>query len=238
MLPGRNNLVGSLCLLDAARDAGIDRIVFSSSCATYGLPDRDVITEEDDQRPINPYGASKLMIERCMSDYGVAYGLKSISLRYFNAAGADPDGEIGEDHEPETHLLPRAINAALNEKDELTIYGDNYETSDGTCIRDFVHVGDLANAHVLALDALDKGVETEAINLGSGSGYSVREVIDVVERLTGNQVTCRKGERRLGDPDRLVAAADKARRMLGWQPEQYNLENIVRTALEWHKGRP
>lgn len=233
----RNNVVGSLCLLDAARKVGVDRIIFSSSCATYGQPETDVLTEDHVQKPINPYGTTKLMIEQCLADYGTAYGLKSISLRYFNAAGADLDGEIGEDHDPEPHLIPRAIGSALGTDDVLTVFGSDYDTPDGTCIRDFVHVDDLAEAHVLALQSLSSDTRCEVVNLGTGIGYSIMEVLAAVERVSGKKVPYRLGSRRPGDPGRLVASSDKAARLLGWQPRSSDLETIIASALSWHQGR-
>ena len=217
----RNNVVGSLTLLEAMRDLGITKIVFSSSCATYGLPDRLPISEDAPQRPINPYGASKLMVERMLADFGSAHGLVSTALRYFNAAGADPDGEIGEEHDPETHLIPLVLDAASGRRPHITIFGTDYDTPDGTCIRDYIHVADLAKAHVLALQAIEAGTSAHAYNLGNGRGFSVREVINSVERVTGLSVPAMLGERRAGDPAVLVSDASRARKMLSWQPEFY-----------------
>ncbi|MCL4768126.1 MAG: UDP-glucose 4-epimerase GalE [Hyphomicrobiaceae bacterium] len=231
----RNNVAGSLTLLEAARDHGIGRVVFSSSCATYGIPDALPIREDTPQRPINPYGASKLMVERMLADFGAAHGLRSIALRYFNAAGADPDGDIGESHDPETHLIPLALDAASGRRPAVTVLGTDYDTPDGTCIRDYVHVADLADAHVRALQALEAGAPSDACNLGIGRGYSVRQVIDAARRIAGCDVPVTLGDRRPGDPAALVADATKARDVLGWQPCLTGLDEIIRTAWAWHR---
>ena len=231
----RNNVAGSLTLIEAARDAGIDRFVFSSTCATYGIPDQLPIRETSPQRPINPYGASKLMVEHMLADFGAAHGMRSIALRYFNAAGCDGDGEIGEDHDPETHLIPLVLDAASGRRAIVTIFGTDYDTKDGTCIRDYIHVSDLANAHVRALEALDSGGPSGAYNLGIGRGFSVREVVATVERVTGLEVPVAYGARRAGDPAVLIADAVKARQDLGWQPRITGLDDIVRTAWGWHQ---
>ena len=234
----RNNVAGSLTLLEAMRDHGIGRLVFSSTCATYGLPEAESMSEDHAQRPINPYGASKLMVERMIADFAAAHGLRATSLRYFNAAGADPDGEIGEDHSPETHLIPLALAAALGSIPQLTIFGDDYGTDDGTCIRDYVHVSDLADAHVLALAALDAGDPGfRAYNLGNGRGYSVREVVQSVERVTGSKVPMIVGPRRAGDPSRLVSAAALAKSELGWAPQHSSIDRMVATAYAWMRKR-
>ncbi len=229
----RNNVVGSLTLLDAALAAGIDKIVFSSTCATYGTPDHLPITEATPQRPINPYGASKLMVERMLADLSAAHGLRSVSLRYFNAAGADPEGELGEDHDPETHLLPLAIMAALGSGPALQVFGQDYPTSDGTCIRDYIHVADLADAHVRALAYLERGGATLAANLGTGAGYSIRQILDAVEGVLGRPVPHRIAPRRPGDPPSLVADPTLAQQVLGWTPTRSDLPTIVRTAAAW-----
>ena len=230
----RNNVAGSLALFEAMRDHGIGRLVFSSTCATYGLPQYTPMDERHPQRPINPYGASKLMVERMIGDFAGAHGLRAISLRYFNAAGADPDGEIGEDHSPETHLIPLALAAALGSIPQLTIFGEDYDTDDGTCVRDYVHVSDLADAHVLALAALDANEPgLRAYNLGNGRGHSVREVVRSVERVTGGKVPLTVGPRRDGDPPRLVSAAALATSELGWTPQYSSIDQVVATAYAW-----
>jgi UDP-arabinose 4-epimerase len=226
-----------LTLLEALRDHRVDQCVFSSTCATYGLPDKVPIDETFPQSPINAYGASKLMVERMLADFHTAHQLRSISLRYFNAAGADPDVEIGEDHDPETHLVPLVLDAACGDRESITVFGDDYETHDGTCVRDYIHVMDLAEAHVLALKALEQGLGPRAFNLGNGQGYSVREVIAAVERVTGQSVRARIGERRPGDPARLVSSCLRANSELQWRPRIHRLDDIVATAWEWHKRR-
>ena len=217
----RNNVAGSLTLLEALRDHGVDQFVLSSTCATYGIPDEVPIDETSPQAPINPYGASKLMVERMLADFHVAHRLRSVALRYFNAAGADPDVEIGEDHDPETHLVPLVLDAACGDREAITIFGTDYETPDGTCVRDYIHVTDLAKAHVLALKALEQGLTHRAFNLGNGHGYSVREVIASVERVTGLPVPVRFGERRPGDPARLISNSTRAASELQWRPHSY-----------------
>jgi UDP-arabinose 4-epimerase len=230
----RNNVAGSLVLLEAMRDFGIPRIVFSSSCATYGLPDRLPISENAPQRPINPYGASKLMVERMLADFESAHGLVWMALRYFNAAGADADCEIGEEHDPETHLMPLVLDAASGRRPHVTVHGTDYDTPDATCIRDYVHVTDLADAHVLALRASERG-RSAACNFGNGRGFSVRDVINAVERVTGLNVPILLGRRRAGDPPVLISGASLAHQMLGWQPRITELDEIVRTAWAWHQ---
>jgi UDP-arabinose 4-epimerase len=231
----RNNVAGSLTLIEAARDHGIGLFVFSSTCAVYGIPDKLPISEAALQEPVNPYGASKLMVERILADFGAAHGLRSISLRYFNAAGADPDNEIGEAHDPETHLIPLALDAASGRRPSVTVFGTNYDTADGTCVRDYVHVADLADAHVKALRALDGGALSDVFNLGNGRGFSVREVVDAVERITGLSVPIILGDRRAGDPAVLISDAGKARDRLGWEPRIAKLDEIIRTAWAWHQ---
>ncbi|MBX3526009.1 MAG: UDP-glucose 4-epimerase GalE [Rhodoblastus sp.] len=231
----RNNVMGSLTLLEASRDHGIDQFIFSSTCATYGIPDHLPITEDTPQRPINPYGASKLMVERMLLDFGVAHGLRSVSLRYFNAAGADLDNEIGETHDPETHLIPLVLDAATGRRPHVTIFGTDYDTPDRTCVRDYIHVSDLADAHVQALKLLSAGSATEAFNIGTGVGYSVQQVISTVSRLAARPVPVAYGSRRAGDPASLVSDASKARRVLGWVPRFRNLDQIVSTAWAWHQ---
>jgi UDP-arabinose 4-epimerase len=231
----RNNVAGSLNLLEAARDHRIEQFVFSSTCATYGMPDRLPITESTPQNPINPYGASKLMVERMLSDFSAAHGLRSIALRYFNAAGADPENEIGEDHDPETHLIPLVLDAARGRRSSVTVFGTDYDTVDGTCVRDYIHVTDLADAHVKALGALVAGSGSAAYNLGNGQGFSVQAVIDVVERVVDLKVPVERGQRRQGDPAVLVADCSKALVELGWQPKLSALDRIIGTAWAWHQ---
>lgn len=232
-----NNVGNTLTLLDAMLEADIPRIVFSSTCATYGTPEKVPMDETTPQRPINPYGETKLMMERALHWYGKAYGIGSVSLRYFNAAGADPDGETGEAHDPETHLIPLVLDAALGRRPDVQVYGTDYETRDGTAIRDYIHVTDLADAHVKAIQYLERGGETTAINLGTGAGHTVREVIEAVERVTGRNVPRREVGRRAGDPPSLVADARRAGSVLGWRPQMSDLDSIVRTAWNWHRQR-
>jgi UDP-arabinose 4-epimerase len=231
----RNNVAGTLTLLEAMRDHGVGKLVFSSTCAIYGTPERMPIPESAPQRPINPYGTSKLMVEMMLRDFDAAHNVRSMVLRYFNAAGADPDGEIGELHDPETHLIPLALDAAVGRGPPLTIFGDDYDTPDGTCIRDYVHVSDLADAHVLALQALERGGKSAAYNLGTGRGVSVREVVEAVERVTGLAVPHSIGPRRPGDPASLISQALRAASELGWQPQLSDLDTIVATAWAWHR---
>src|SRR5437870_2913834 len=231
------NVSGTLKLLDAMADMWVKHVVFSSSCATYGIPASVPIREDQLQNPINPYGESKRMVERILAWYGEAYGLRWTALRYFNAAGADPDGELGEKHSPETHLIPLAIQAALGEKPALEIYGTDYLTPDHTAIRDYTHVRDLAEAHVTALRHMLKSPENAAVNLGTGKGHSVRQVVAAVERVSGRRVLVREAQRRPGDPPELVADPAKARELLGWKPRHSSLENIVQTAWNWHNSR-
>lgn len=229
----RNNVAHTLNLLDAMLDAGVRRIVFSSTCATYGVPESVPIAEDHPQAPVNPYGESKLMVEKILRWYGEAYDLRWMALRYFNAAGADPEGRIGEDHDPETHLVPLVLQAAAGQRPDVSIFGTDYPTPDGTAIRDFIHVDDLADAHVRALQHLDRGGESGMLNLGTGTGHSVREVIRAAERVTGRPVPVREAPRRPGDPAALVADARKAREVLGWQPRHTGIETILATAWNW-----
>jgi nucleoside-diphosphate-sugar epimerase len=215
------------------RAEGVRNIVFSSTCATYGHPVSTLIAEDHPQVPINPYGASKLMVERILRDYGNAYGFRSIALRYFNAAGADPQAEIGERHDPETHLVPLVLGAAAGRRPALTIFGDDYETPDGTCVRDYIHVSDLADAHVLALRALQAGAMTNAYNLGNGRGFSVREIVVEARRVTGLDVPFKVGARRVGDPAYLVGDARRAKAELGWCPRVDGLAHILGSAWRW-----
>jgi UDP-glucose-4-epimerase GalE len=233
----RNNVIGTLGLLEAMAAEGVRLFVFSSTCATYGEPIETPIVETHPQRPINSYGETKLAIERALPHFERAYGLRSIALRYFNAAGADPDGEIGEDHSPEIHLIPRAIQAATG-GEGLQVFGDDYPTPDGTCLRDYVHVTDLADAHVKALEALAETGRSSAYNLGTGAPQSVRQVIESVERVTGRRVPWTLGPRRPGDPAVLYAAAHKAQAELHWKPRFADLDAIVSTAWHWHRHHP
>jgi len=232
----RNNVAHTLNLLEAMRAVGVGRIVFSSTCATYGVPEAVPIAEGERQLPVNPYGESKLFIERALYWHGAAHGLRWTALRYFNAAGADPDGEIGEDHDPETHLIPLAIETALGRRRELQVLGTDYPTPDGTAVRDYVHVTDLADAHVRALRHLEGEGPSGALNLGTGRGHSVREVIAMVERVGGRKVNARNAPRRAGDPPVLIAAPGRARELLGWEPRWSSLETIVQTAHRWHSA--
>jgi UDP-glucose 4-epimerase len=233
----QNNVVGSLNLLEAMREAGVLKIVFSSTTATYGEPDVMPITEDVPQRPINPYGFSKLVVEQALADYALAYEFSYAALRYFNAAGASPAGDIGEDHDPETHLIPLVLQVALGQRSHITIFGDDYPTPDGTCIRDYVHVDDLATAHLAALEQLGPGVMLK-LNLGTGRGASVREVIEACRRVTGHSIPAEVGLRRPGDPPELVADSTRAQTTLSWRPQYTDIESIVRTAWGWHSKHP
>jgi UDP-glucose 4-epimerase len=230
-----NNAVGTLTLLEAMRSCGIDKIIFSSTCATYGVPEQIPIPEDHSQNPINPYGRSKLMVEWMLQDYAAAYHLKYVALRYFNAAGADPDSEIGEDHEPETHLIPLILNTTLGKRDHIEIYGTDYETPDGTCIRDYIHVTDLAEAHLLALKYLLNGGKSESFNLGNGNGFSVRDVISTASKITGCDIPWVESNRRAGDPPILIGSSDRMQKVLRWRPLFQGLDTIVETAWRWHK---
>jgi UDP-arabinose 4-epimerase len=230
----RNNVAGTLTLLEAMRDHAIKRLVFSSTCATYGEPKQLPMSEDHPQSPINPYGASKLMIERMLTDFANAHSLRAISLRYFNAAGADPDGEIGEAHSPETHLIPLLLEAALGLRPALNLYGDDYPTADGSCVRDYVHVSDLAQAHCQALDALADGTAgMRAYNVGTGLGHSVKQVIEAAARITGQKVAIRTLPRRAGDPPALVADATRIQSELGWRATCSDLDSIIGSAWRW-----
>jgi UDP-glucose-4-epimerase GalE len=233
-----NNVVNTIKLLDAMVDAGVRDIVFSSSCATYGRPNGVPIREDHAQNPASPYGDSKLMVERVMRWYREAYGLRFAALRYFNAAGADPDGEVGELHDPETHLLPLAIESALGRAGPVSIFGADYDTPDGTAVRDYVHVEDLARAHCLALGHLAAHDDALLLNLGTGHGHSVREILATVEAATKRPLEVREAPRRPGDPAQLVADAREAERVLGWKPRLPDLRTIVEHAVRWHRRRP
>lgn len=232
----RTNTSGSLNLLRAMVAVGVEALVFSSTCATYGTPAKVPILETDEQRPINPYGWSKLFVEQLLRDFGQAYGLRSVALRYFNAAGADPDGEIGERHQPETHLIPLALNSVTSADDELVVFGNDFATPDGTCIRDYVHVTDLADAHLKALNYLHDGGCSDAFNIASGAGTSVAEILAAVQTICGNPVRARIGPRRAGDPAQLIASAERARAVLGWAAARSDIETILTDAWRWHSA--
>lgn len=233
----RNNVSATLSLLDAMRAAKVMKFVFSSTTATYGVPDKLPIREDSPQNPINPYGFTKLVVERILDDYAAAYGLGFAALRYFNAAGASPKGHIGEDHDPESHLIPIALQVALGQREHISIFGDDYPTPDGTCIRDYVHVDDLAEAHRLALEKLELGKGLK-VNLGSESGFSVKQILDACRKVSGKPIPAKIGPRRPGDPPSLIADATKARELLGWTPKYRDVEAIVRTAWQWHVHHP
>jgi UDP-glucose 4-epimerase len=233
----QNNVVNTISLIDHCRRHDVSRFVFSSTCATYGIPEHVPITEETPQRPINPYGQTKLAVERVLADFAGAYGLGYAALRYFNAAGAAPDGSIGEDHHPETHLIPLVLQTALGQRAQIELFGTDYPTPDGTCIRDYIHVDDLADAHLRALERIEPG-KGLCLNLGTGLGHSNREVIQAAERVTGKKIPVKEGPRRAGDPPQLVAAADKAREALGWEPRYPDLKMIIETAWNWHRTHP
>lgn len=231
----RNNVAGSLTILEAMRDHKIDKIIFSSTCATYGMPESIPMSEDHPQNPINPYGASKLMIERILKDFERAHNIRSIILRYFNAAGADPDKEIGEVHSPETHLIPLILAVAGRKSVKLNIFGDDYDTPDGTCIRDYIHVSDLSYAHLLALYALENGAKSTVYNLGNGNGFSVKEVVDAACKVTGKKINAVVAPRRKGDPSRLVGDSKKISNELGWKPRYNELSTIIKTSWDWFK---
>lgn len=232
----RSNITGTIELLDAMRRGSADKIVFSSTAAVYGVPDRSPIDEDLAKQPINPYGFTKLAIEHALADYGAAYGLKWAALRYFNAAGADPDGELGECHEPETHAIPLAIQAALGRGGVFRLFGEDYDTPDGTCVRDYIHVTDLADAHVKALEYIAGGGVSRAFNLGNGNGVSVREIIDAVGAAVGQPVPLQMAPRRAGDPPTLIASTHAANTILQWTP-RLTIDDIARTAVAWHRSR-
>jgi len=231
----QNNVGNTIRLLQAALSKEVRSVIFSSSCATYGIPEATPIDEAHPLNPINPYGRTKQMIEQILADCDSAYGLRYASLRYFNAAGADPQGEVGENHNPETHLIPLILDVAAGKSKEIRIFGDDYPTADGTCIRDYIHVTDLARAHILALERLLDGAPSDFYNLGQGRGFSVTEVIDQVSAVTGRDIASVRVDRRPGDPPVLVASNTKSKECLNWQPEYTNLEDIVGTAWNWHQ---
>jgi len=232
-----NNVCGTLAVLEAMVRESVTRVVFSSTAAVFGEPERVPITEDHPARPINPYGQTKLVVEQALPHYARAYGLQSVALRYFNAAGADPEGELGEDHAPEIHLIPRAIEAATGGR-PLQVFGEDYPTPDGTCLRDYIHVTDLASAHLLALDALERGGASATYNLGNGQPHSVRQVIETVARVTGRDVRWEAAPRRAGDPAVLYASNARIQASLGWRPQYASLETIVETAWRWHRAHP
>lgn len=233
-----NNTAGMIKLLEVMNEFDIKNIVFSSTAATYGIPEKMPIMESDPQDPINPYGESKLMMEKIMRWADEAYGTKFVALRYFNVAGARPDGSIGEDHGPETHLIPIVLQVAQGKRDKLQIFGDDYNTPDGTNVRDYVHPFDLADAHILAVDHLRKGNESNAFNLGSSTGFSNLEIVEAARKVTGKEIPAEIAPRRGGDPDSLIASSDKAREILGWKPQFDNIERIIETAWAWHSSHP
>jgi UDP-glucose 4-epimerase len=232
----RNNTAAPLTILEAMKRHGCQQFIFSSTCATYGDPVRMPIDESHPQNPINPYGASKWMLERVLKDCESAYGIRSVWLRYFNASGCSTDGVIGEDHAPETHLIPLILQAIKGERGALTVFGTDYDTPDGTCIRDYIHVDDLAKAHLQALDYLQKGSPTVACNLGTGTGFSVKEMIDAAEKVTGKKVPVEYGDRRAGDPSKLIADASFAKATLGWEADYKDVTAIIETAWKWFDG--
>lgn len=233
-----NNVYGMLCLLDVMKENQVNKIVFSSTAAIYGEPNRIPILESDETKPTNTYGETKLAMEKMMHWFDQAYSIKYVSLRYFNAAGAHESGFIGEDHHPETHLIPLILQVPLAKRDKIYIFGDDYPTKDGTCIRDYIHVMDLASAHYRALKYLRKGNSSDIFNLGNGNGYSVRETIEVAREVTGHPIPAEVKERRLGDPAILIASSEKAKSVLGWKPKFASLEKIIADAWRWHKNKP
>lgn len=232
-----NNVVGTLMLLEAMLAANVKRFVFSSTCAIYGPPKTVPIPEDHPKNPISPYASSKLMVEEMLKDFTQAYGFSAVAFRYFNAAGADPEGRLGEDHQPETHLIPLVLQAALGRREHIAMFGTDYDTPDGTCIRDYIHVADLASAHVLGVKYLTNGGATTFINLGNGNGFSVREVIETARQVTGEPITAVERDRRPGDPPRLIGSSEQARQILGWHPQYPDLESIIAHAWQWHLHR-
>ncbi|MCP4942631.1 MAG: UDP-glucose 4-epimerase GalE [Planctomycetaceae bacterium] len=233
----RNNVIAALELLDAMKEAGVRKIVFSSTTATYGEPDTMPISEETPQQPINPYGFTKLVIEHALADYATAYGFGYAALRYFNAAGAHPDGSIGEDHDPESHLIPVVLQVALGQREHITIFGNDFATPDGTCLRDYIHVDDLASAHLRALELIEPGKGICA-NLGTGRGTSVQEIVEACRKITGHPIPTIMGDRRAGDPAELVADNRLAKKLLDWAPKYDSVDAIVETAWKWHQSHP
>jgi len=232
-----NNTAKVLNLLDQMVESGVNNFIFSSTCATYGVPKTERINENHSQNPINPYGMSKFMVEKILEDYDYAYGLKSVCFRYFNAAGSDPECEVGECHDPETHLIPLVLDVAMGKRECITIFGDDYDTPDGTCIRDYIHVNDLSEAHILGINFLKSEKRSERFNLGNGQGFSVKEIIDACEQVTACNINCKIGERRKGDPPMLVGDAHKAKDQLQWEPMFRNIKTIIETAWGFHKAK-
>ena len=234
----RNNVIGSLNLLEAMKDFGVKKIIFSSSAAVYGQPRSIPVKEDAELSPTSPYGETKLIIEQMLRSFDVAHGIKSISLRYFNAAGADLEFGLGEDHDPECHLIPLVMKAALGKIPELKIYGDDYDTPDGTCVRDYIHIKDLAQAHILALDKLLKGGNSTVYNLGNGTGTSVNEIIEAARKVSGKKIPTKVVARRVGDPAKLIASYGKAKKELGWAPKRSDVQTIIKDAWAWHSKHP
>lgn len=232
-----NNVCASISLLESMRQCEVNNIVFSSTCATYGVPESTPISEQTPQKPVNPYGRTKLVIEQALQDYHEAYGLRFAALRYFNAAGADPSGEIGEDHNPESHLIPIVLQAALGQRESVSVFGNDWPTKDGTCVRDYIHVNDLGRAHLAALEHLEVDPVIK-VNLGTGVGFSVLEIIEACRKVTGREIKVVQGPRRAGDPPALVAEASLAKSKLGWEPEYRQPEPIIQTAWNWHSKHP
>jgi UDP-glucose 4-epimerase len=234
----QNNVAATLTLLQTMVEQKVNNFIFSSSCATYGEPVEIPMTEEHPMNPINPYGRTKVMVEQMLEDFNKAYGLESTSLRYFNAAGADPDGDLGEDHRPETHLVPLVLQTALGQRETINIFGGDYPTKDGTCIRDYIHIEDLSQAHLLALEKLLNDEPGDQYNLGNGDGHSVKQVIDVAREVSGTDIPAKVTARRPGDPAVLVSSSEKALKQLGWKPQYPDLRTIIETAWQWHKNHP
>lgn len=231
----RNNVAGSLTILEAMRDHGIRNIVFSSTCAVYGNPEAIPIPEDHPTQPINPYGFSKYTVERMLEDFSHVHNMRYVSLRYFNAAGADPDAEIGEDHDPETHLIPLVLDVAAGRRENVKIFGTDYDTPDGTCIRDYIHVSDLADAHVLGLEHLKGTGQNHIFNLGNGDGHSVKAVIETARKITGKNIAAIESARRSGDPALLVGSSERIKKFLGWNPNHATIDDIIQTAWNWHQ---
>ncbi len=230
-----NNVQNTITLLNAMVACKVDKFIFSSSCAVFGEPKELPITEETPKSPINPYGKTKLMVESILEDYSAAYGLKYVALRYFNAAGADPESEVGEDHTPETHLIPLVLDAAIGKRPNIQVYGSDYNTPDGTCVRDYIHVNDLADAHIKSYEYLAKGGQSEVFNLGNGIGYSIKEIIETARKVTGKEIIEILAPRRAGDPPSLYASSVKIKNLLGWEPKFNDINQIISNAWEWHK---